>query len=151
MPLQALVLIWLSLAAVAALDTWRNRSARRPGWLHRVAFHGGIDDRVDGPLEGGHLLALTGGIRLDLSGAQAAGDEVFLRATAVMGGIDIHVPDHWRVEMQASAALGGVANHTDPSGAPGADAPVLRVEALAVMGGVRVVSGSAGADGDEAD
>ncbi len=133
-PIQVLLLVWLALASITALDTWRHSRARRPGWLHRVAFHGGIDDRVQAmDVAGGRLLAVTGGVKLDLRQANPVGEGVDLRVAALMGGVAIIIPEGWRVELQASAYLGGVANHTN-----GGNGPILRLDALAVMGGVYV-------------
>ena len=140
-PVLVLVAGWLTLAALTAFGAWRHRPEQRPGWLHRVAFHGGIDDHVETEVLGGRLLAVTGGIRLDLREAQPGGEHMELQVSAVMGGIQVLVPDDWRVELQASAWLGGVAND-----ACGAEGPLLRVQALAVMGGVHVANRSPGED-----
>ncbi len=137
-PIPIALIVWMALAAMAALDSWRHRHARRPGWIHHVAYHGGVQDRPAGPLSAGRLLAVTGGVQLDLREASLSSQTVELRVGALMGGVDIIVPDTWRVDLQATALLGGAANHsqgTDPKG------PVLRVEAWTLMGGVRIHTG----------
>ncbi len=84
----------------------------------------------------GRVTAFMGGIELDLVDADvAAGAYLVLRA--VMGGIDVVVPSEWRVEVMGRSVVGGVANLTDPD-ALGEDAPVLLVDALAVMGGIEI-------------
>jgi hypothetical protein len=86
-------------------------------------------------LRSGEVLAFMGGAELDLRRATIV-DGATLRLRAVMGGIDVIVPPGWRVEAAVSAFMGGVDNRTDPDAH--ADAPLLLVEAFAVMGGIAV-------------
>lgn len=80
--------------------------------------------------------AFMGGIELDLTGAHLA-PGAYLTLRAVMGGIDVIVPAHWRVEVMARSVMGGIGNLTDPD-LHDDDAPLLVVDALAVMGGIEV-------------
>ena len=87
-------------------------------------------------LSEGKSIALMGGIELDLVDAAVA-PGAYLVLRAVFGGIDVVVPSGWRVEMMGRSVMGGVANLTDPD-ALGEEAPVLLVDALAVMGGIEI-------------
>jgi hypothetical protein len=80
--------------------------------------------------------AFMGGVELDLSGAELA-PGAYLTLRAVMGGMDLIVPAHWRVEVMARAVMGGIGNLTDPDSVAD-DAPLLLVDALAVMGGIEI-------------
>ncbi len=84
----------------------------------------------------GRAIAFMGGIELDLVDATLA-PGAYLVLRAVMGGIDVVVPPGWRVEVMGRSVMGGVANLTDPD-ALGEDAPVLLVDAIAVMGGIEI-------------
>lgn len=86
-------------------------------------------------LRSGEVLAFMGGAELDLRRASIV-DGTTLRLRAVMGGIDVIAPPGWRVEIAASAFMGGVDNRTDPDA--DRDGPLLLIEALAVMGGIAV-------------
>ncbi len=86
-------------------------------------------------LRSGEVLAFMGGAEVDLRRATIV-DGATLRLRAYMGGIDVIVPPGWRVEVAASAFMGGADNRTDPDA--GSDAPLLLIEALAVMGGIAV-------------
>jgi hypothetical protein len=59
-----------------------------------------------------------------------------------MGGVDVIVPAHWRVEVMGRSILGGVGNLTEPD-SPDEDAPLLLVDALALMGGIEIHQGEA--------
>jgi heme A synthase len=102
-----------------------------------VAAMDGVDfaSRADA-LAAGSGTAVAGGIEIDLTEASLA-DTATLVLTAVMGGIDVVVPQEWRVEMSSSVFMGGTDNLTDPD-ATADDAPLLLVDARAYLGGIAV-------------
>jgi class 3 adenylate cyclase len=82
-------------------------------------------------------IAVMGGTELDLRNAEFDGDEIHITALAVMGGIDIVVPEGVEVELSGLAIMGGKDSKVRPAPrVPGA--PVVRVFALALMGGVTI-------------
>lgn len=83
-----------------------------------------------------NAVAVMGGIDVDLREAVVEDGELTLTAVAVMGGIEIVVPDGVEVEMTGFAFMGGRENKARRPGY--ADAPLLRVRAYALMGGVEV-------------
>jgi hypothetical protein len=85
-----------------------------------------------------NVLAVFGGIEVDFRDAILPGKEVVLRATAVLGGVEIIVPPEMRVVDNGIAILGGrdIAGNADESASP--DAPVLRVEGACILGGLEV-------------
>jgi hypothetical protein len=91
---------------------------------------------------GGSMFSWFGGIAVDLREATLA-PEARLTLTTVFGGIDLHVPDGWRVESQIKARAGGVAlDVRDVS----EHAPLLVLDGVAFFGGIAVRAGSPGAD-----
>lgn len=88
---------------------------------------------------GGSATAVFGGIELDLTGAEIAGTAE-LEAVALFGGVDIQVPAGWRVVVDGPAIFGGHENNVPAPSDP--DAPILRVAATAIFGGVEVKIGS---------
>ena len=94
-----------------------------------------IVSRIDGPLE---AVSVMGEVVLDLRGAQVPTGEVSISATAVMGDVEIIVPDGVSVELSGHAFLGE--RRIDVREArPGAPVPVIRVTGYACLGDVRVV------------
>lgn len=82
-------------------------------------------------------VAFMGGCLLDLRDADFEGDELTIWALSFMGGIHIIVPGGMRVEFSGVPLMGGTdCKVPDPGGAP--VGPVLRVKAVAFMGGVHV-------------
>ncbi|VAV92926.1 hypothetical protein MNBD_ACTINO01-1733 [hydrothermal vent metagenome] len=87
-------------------------------------------------LREGRVLALFGGVELDLVGA-AIGNGATIILHAVLGGIDVIVPPGWRVEAITNEMLGGIGNRTNPDGQDD-DAPLLLIDATAVLGGIEI-------------
>lgn len=89
-----------------------------PGWRHETA------------------VAVLGGGELDLTRAAPA-DDAQLTAFALLGGIDVLVPEGARVAMSGLSLFGGRDVKVEPG-----DGPTVRVRAVAVLGGVSVKAGA---------
>lgn len=83
------------------------------------------------------VLTVFGGAELDFREAVLPGNEIVLRATTVLGGIEITVPPEMQVIDNGIAILGGREIHGGAA-TGGVDAPVLRLEGICVLGGVEV-------------
>jgi Domain of unknown function (DUF1707)/Cell wall-active antibiotics response 4TMS YvqF len=82
-------------------------------------------------------IALMGGVDLDLRDATIEGDELVITAVALMGGINVIVPEGIEVDLGGFALMG--ANDHRPGTAPvRPGTPVVRVRAFALMGGIDV-------------
>ena len=98
---------------------------------------------------GGDATAFMGGIQLDLRQAELASGEQVLHLTAILGGIEVRVPESWQVAVEGTPLLGGIGDKRAPAAArsapPDAAAPDvsipagrLRIRGFALMGGVEV-------------
>lgn len=85
--------------------------------------------------ESGTIVTVAGGVEVDLRGATLAPDGAHLRLTALMGGIDIQVPEDWHVRLDGKAFMGAndLVGLSDRHGHPR-----LTVDCVAVMGGVEI-------------
>ena len=86
---------------------------------------------------GGKATAILGGMDLDLTQARLAEGRASLELTVIMGGIEVKVPQSWRVEVDGHPLLGGIEDaHTH---VPGTEtAPTLHVRATAILGGIEI-------------
>jgi len=97
-------------------------------------------------LRRGSVSVVLGGVDLDLREATLDPGGADLDLSATLGGVNVTVPSEWRVVVEDRAMLGGVeALVTDPEELP-ADAPLLRVEAGARLGGVAIMTDRAAAE-----
>jgi class 3 adenylate cyclase len=84
-------------------------------------------------------VSFMGSCQLDLRQAEVVGDEVTITAIAFMGGVDVIVPEGIEVVLEGLAFMGGKQTSVrDVPVIPGS--PLVRVRALAFMGGVTVRS-----------
>lgn len=82
-------------------------------------------------------IAVMGGNDLDLRHAELDGDDITILAFAVMGGMDIYVPDTIEVEVGGFALMGGNGERGSVR-APRPGAPRVRILAYSLMGGIDV-------------
>jgi len=137
-----LVLIVAALRALAAIVSRRGNAGDAESDEFSIAtFMGGME-RVSRAtsLRHGRVLACLGGVEIDLREATLApgGAELVLRAC--LGGVEVIVSPEWRVVFEGKALAGGVDARVTPESEFAADAPTLRVRALAVLGGVEVIN-----------
>lgn len=77
--------------------------------------------------------AVLGDVKLDLRAATLSAPVTTLKVQAVLGDVQLIVPPGVRVEVNGSPILGEIRDRVDDAGLP-PDAPVVRVEALALLG-----------------
>jgi hypothetical protein len=121
----------------AAAVPVRSRIGGKPRFRHSLAILGGAsrDGQWVVPPEY-TAVATLGGIKLDMRDASFAEAETTIKAYAVMGGLEITVPDDAEVEVGAIGIMGGIDHGGEGPGAPGA--PRIRVVGVAVMGGIEI-------------
>ena len=72
-----------------------------------VAIFGGIEKKfVSQKLKGGKVTSLFGGSEIDLRGSKPVEGAV-VEVFCMFGGVEIMVPEDWKVNMQATAIFGG--------------------------------------------
>jgi len=83
-----------------------------------------------------NAVAIMGGVDLDFSGAQLSAMETVVTVVAIMGGVNMIVPEGLTVVMEGVGIMGGFDDKARQNYGPGS--PVLRVRGVAIMGGVEV-------------
>ena len=126
-------------AAAFAKRAVRSRGGEESDDVALVAIYDGVQLRSRaGAFRGGSMLAWYGGIQLDLSEATLAPD-VHFTVHALFGGVAVRVPPGCRVESAVKALGGGVAVRRPAT--EGETGPRVRLDGLAVFGGVAVGAG----------
>ncbi|MDN5581708.1 MULTISPECIES: DUF1707 SHOCT-like domain-containing protein [unclassified Corynebacterium] len=115
-----------------------------PGSAWSVAVMSGVDKKGEWACARAHrVVVVMGGALLDLRNAVFESPETVVTVTAVMGGVQILVPEDVRVVEHGFGLMGGFGSARSRSvrlrerDLP-PDAPVVRVRGIAVMGGVEV-------------
>ena len=79
--------------------------------------------------------AILGGLEIDLSDAKIT-EDIVLELTAVLGGIDVFIPDNVRVEIISGVpVLGGFEHKINRNATSG---PKVRIKYTAVLGGIEI-------------
>lgn len=118
-------------------EKWTSENADMENTVNLfVLFSGSTSINQSPEFKGGRASAVFGGIELDLRGARLKDNQAFLDVTTLFGGVEIRVPDNWRVEMRGTPLFGGVENTTRAN--PDVSSPVLKISGTAVFGGIEV-------------
>ncbi|MBU3742416.1 MAG: hypothetical protein FGM24_09050 [Candidatus Kapabacteria bacterium] len=121
-----------------AFKTMMHGSDNADHTISQKVLFGGSEIRSSSQdFKGGDLRAIAGGIELDLRNAEIR-ETATIDAVAIMGGIEIRVPPHWRVVTNGSPILGGIENKTIDHRDDNVIAPTLIVNATIIMGGLEI-------------
>ncbi len=122
---------------------WPARGAEtatdRDATANAFAFMSGNERKNDSEaFRGADLFAFMGGVTLDLRNAKTAPEGAVIDAFTWWGGIEIRVPEGWRVVAEVVPLLGGFEDNTKPPADPAAVGGRLVVRGVAIMGGIEV-------------
>lgn len=93
-------------------------------------------------LKGGKMTAFMGGSKLDMRNSDIEGDSMVMDAFLLMGGMEILIPENWRVVLQATPILGGVEDKTmtkdETRTVKGSRVKELIIKGTIIMGGMEI-------------
>jgi len=87
---------------------------------------------------GGSLVAIFGGIDMDLREAHLLNENASMDVTAAFGGVNIIVPPEWKVVVRGIPIFGGWSNKTRGKNYVNPDSPVLTIHCFVAFGGVDI-------------
>ena len=101
-----------------------------------AAFLGAVERRNrSADFRGGSASAFMGGVDLDLREADIAVERAVIHVFAMMGGVEIRVPEEWTVEVRVTSLMGGV---EDKTRGPAAGNKRLVLKGTVFMGGIEI-------------
>lgn len=126
-------LVWRSMRGPGS----SNDAADGHAYPRPFAFMGGNVRTIESQsLVGLEATAVMGGVEADMRGARARGSEVVAEVFTWWGGIELIVPEDWRVISEVVPVMGGVEDKTRL--AEGGGTTTLVVRGLVVMGGLEI-------------
>lgn len=126
-------LVWRSMRGPGASPDSADASA----YPRPFALMGGNVRNIESKeLVGLEASAVMGGVGVDLRNARARDAQVVADVFAWWGGVELIVPEDWRVISEVTPIMGGVEDQTRV--AEGGGATTLRVRGLVVMGGLEI-------------
>jgi len=101
------ILIIIGLTFIFRKSTFIKASENDEDVFDEVAIFGGTDKKFTSEnLKGGKITSVFGGSNIDLRGSKIQG-EANIEVFCMFGGVEILVPADWKVNMDATAILGG--------------------------------------------
>ena len=133
--------VWMLVQRSFPWPSLGNASSNlKDGRMQEAAvFGGGKRNIADPDFRGGKIDAVFGGFEIDLRRSAIVGESAEMEINAVFGGVEIRVPEHWRVEMKGAGVFGGYSDETRQPNP--AEFPVIKrliLKGAAVFGGVVV-------------
>lgn len=92
------------------------------------------------PFYGGKVLAMCGGVLLDLRKTQPAPTGIRIDLAVMMGGVSVVVPDGWRVRFDGKMFLGGWSDNTRTTAEK--DVPTVIITGFVALGGLQATTKS---------
>ena len=141
------VLILVPAVRFGRRGRWRSSSATDDdNRVNATSILGGVTERSRSKdFLGGHLTAFMGGVVVNLREAEVIEKPARIDVSAIMGGVEIHVPDHWFVKTDVMPIMGGVDEQRtviryrdDDEDDPLSGLPDLVVGGTVFMGGVAI-------------
>jgi hypothetical protein len=142
-----LTLITLGVMMLArGLETSRSRTASSAGWtensIRDYVVFSGSKKRLETPnFEGGELVCIFGGVDLNLRkcAISNADRQAVIDVAITFGGIEIKIPEGWRVINRCVAVFGACEDKTlVPRPESNVQAPVLLITGHAFFGAVNI-------------
>lgn len=107
--------------------------------IDNLALFSGVKSRnISKNFRGGSLVAIFGGIDMDLRDACLLNKGASIDVTAAFGGVNIIVPPEWKVVVKGIPIFGGWSNKTRGKNDDNLDAPILTLHCFAAFGGVDI-------------
>lgn len=107
--------------------------------VDNLAVFSGVNSRNSSKnFRGGSLVAIFGGIDMDLSNSTLLNEGARMDITAAFGGVKIIVPKDWTVVINGIPLFGGWSNKTGSKNYINPDAPVLTLHCFVAFGGVEI-------------
>ena len=90
------------------------------------------------PFYGGKILAICGGVLLDLRKTQPAPTGIRIDLAVMMGGVSLVVPEGWRVRFDGKMFMGGWSDNTRTTAEE--DVPTVTITGFVAMGGLQATT-----------
>ena len=122
-----------------------NAANLDPNRVSATAILGGITDRnVSNDFRGGRLTSFLGGVSVDLRQTAIVEKPARIHVNAILGGVELSVPQHWNVKKDVRPIAGGVddrrspVRHHDDDAMPADNTPDLVITGNGFLGGLLV-------------
>jgi predicted membrane protein len=139
-----IVMIWGRFQGPKYMSAKPEGENGEQSYINEFALFGGSERRIYAKdFRNGNVTAILGGVEIDFRAAEIEGEQAVLYVEAILGGIEVSVPDRWTVVYEGQSIFGGFSDETRPPipDVPGsAPKKTLILRGRAVFGGIVVKS-----------
>ena len=108
--------------------------------LFKVNKLSGTEEYIDSKnLKSIEVVNKAGGMEIYLDKAQAAGEVVFMKIECIAGGVEVYIPNNWKVESNVKCIAGSVELPSDNPRGEAINDVTLKISGQVKAGGVEVV------------
>lgn len=138
-----LSIIWpliLILIGVSLFSNTKNRRNRviSDDEVDMTTIFGGSGEKINSSnFKGGDISAIFGGATIDLRNAELSPEGALLNITTAFGGVELIVPENWRIMTKGTPILGALDNKTHIN-IDNNEAPLLKVSYFVIFGGIDI-------------
>lgn len=86
--------------------------------------------------KGGKITSLMAGVELDLRDSKLYNNEASINITSIMSGVEIYVPENWKIEHNGSPIMGEFSNKKRYK--EDLNPPTLRINFTLIMGSIEI-------------
>lgn len=116
--------------------SFSSHSTTEDDFVKASAIFSGVEKSVQTEeFKGATIMALFGGVELDLTEAKAIESGCVINATALFGGAEIRVPENWNVIINGTPIFGGIEDKTKGAGP---EAINVTLNSMVAFGGLEV-------------
>ena len=108
--------------------------------IYKVNKLSGTEEYIDSKnLKSIEVVNKAGGMEIYLDKAQAAGEVVFMKIECIAGGVEVYIPNNWKVESNVKCIAGSVELPSDNPRGEAINDVTLKISGQVKAGGVEVV------------
>jgi predicted membrane protein len=109
-------------------------------YMEAIAVFGGGNKKVSSyNFQGGSIVAVFGGLEIDLTNCTLAKEKAEIEIAAVFGGVSLHVPKEWNIQSDIVPIMGGMSDNIgDFEDAYVDPAATLVIKGTCVFGGIEI-------------
>ena len=116
--------------------TFSTVSSNDDDFVNATAIFGGVEKQIHSQsFKGANIMALFGGVEIDLTEAKAIDSGCVVNVTALFGGAEIRVPKDWNVIVSGTPIFGGI---EDKSKGGAEDAVNITLNCTVAFGGLEI-------------
>jgi len=116
--------------------TFSSVSSTDDDYVNATAIFGAVDREIhSNEFKGANLMAIFGGVEIDLTEAKAIESGCVVNVTAMFGGVEVRVPKDWNVIVTGTPIFGGV---EDKSKGGGEGAVNVTLNCTVAFGGLEI-------------